>query len=370
MINRSVIINDDDNDSLGHSEINMNLPLTSNATSAAHDERLTRLVDWTHEVLGRDGISVSVASADASFRRYFRVHRGGDTWIVMDAPPDKEDTAPFIKIAKLLVDAQVNAPRVLAENRNEGYLLLTDLGVRTYLSELEGGIHVQELYDAALHTLERMQCGAQARPLPAYDASLLRRELDLFPEWFLGRHLGFIPNDTQLRTIESAFSLLIENALEQPQVFVHRDYHSRNLMITDGARQGTHPGVLDFQDAVRGAVTYDLVSLLRDCYVAWPNERVEAWVAKYRQQLSKTDIGVGRDGAEFQRWFDLMGLQRHLKVLGIFTRLWHRDGKRGYLKDLPRVMDYVMLVSAKYPELASLATFFERDVVPAWAKLD
>jgi aminoglycoside/choline kinase family phosphotransferase len=348
----------------------MNLPLSSDLAPAAHDARLARLVSWAHEVLGRDGISVSVASADASFRRYFRVHRGTDTWIVMDAPPDKEDIAPFVNVAKILVEAQVNAPRVLAENRSEGYLLLTDLGLRTYLSALERGMRVQELYDAALQALERMQLRAQARALPAYDASLLRRELDLFPEWFLGRHLGFTANGAQQRTIESAFSLLIQNALEQPQVFVHRDYHSRNLMITDNDRQGSTPGVLDFQDAVRGAVTYDLVSLLRDCYVTWPNERVEEWVVAYRGRLAETDIGIGRDDAEFLRWFDLMGLQRHLKVLGIFARLWHRDGKRGYLKDLPRVMDYVMLVSAKYPELASLAEFFERDVIPAWAKLD
>jgi aminoglycoside/choline kinase family phosphotransferase len=346
----------------------------SNVSATAQDARLARLVDWVHEVLGRDGMSVSVASADASFRRYFRVHRGADTWIVMDAPPDKEDTAPFIAVAKMLVDAQVNAPRVLAENRAEGYLLLTDLGVRTYLSSLERSLQVEELYGAALDALKRMQCGAStsARNLPAYDASLLRRELDLFPEWFLGRHLGFTPNDAQRHTIESSFALLIENALEQPQVFVHRDYHSRNLMITDGAAQGANPGVLDFQDAVLGAVTYDLVSLLRDCYVAWPNERVEGWVMGYREQLAKTDIiGVGRNDAEFLRWFDFMGLQRHLKVLGIFARLWHRDGKRGYLKDLPRVMDYVMLVSAKYKELAPLHQFLEHDVIPAWAaKLD
>jgi aminoglycoside/choline kinase family phosphotransferase len=344
----------------------------SNTAAAAQDTRLARLVNWVHEVLGQDGISVSVASADASFRRYFRVHRGADTWIVMDAPPDKEDTAPFINVAKMLVDAQVNAPRVLAEKRSEGYLLLTDLGVRTYLSELERAVRVEELYADALHTLERMQRveSTQARALPAYDALLLRRELDLFPEWFLGRHLKFVSNHAQLRTIESAFSLLIQNALEQPQVFVHRDYHSRNLMITDGSRQGVNPGVLDFQDAVYGAVTYDLVSLLRDCYVAWPNDRVEGWVMKYREQLLKTEIGAGRNESEFLRWFDLMGLQRHLKVLGIFARLWHRDGKRGYLKDLPRVMDYAMLVCAKYSELAPLSAFFERDVIPAWAQID
>lgn len=339
---------------------------------AAQDARFARLVSWVNEVLGRDGITVTVASADASFRRYFRVHRGTDTWIVMDAPPDKEETAPFINVSKMLVDAQVNAPRVLAENRREGYLLLTDLGVRTFLSELERGMHVEKLYEAALTALAKMQCGASqpARTLPRYDAVLLRRELDLFPDWFLGRHLRFSPTDAERRTIESAFSLLIENALEQPQVFVHRDYHSRNLMITDGAKQGATPGVLDFQDAVYGAVTYDLVSLLRDCYVAWPDERVEGWVIEYRDRLAKTDIGVGRDEAEFLRWFDLMGLQRHLKVLGIFTRLWHRDGKRGYLKDLPRVMDYVMLVTAKHRELAPLAEFLERAVIPAWAKLD
>jgi aminoglycoside/choline kinase family phosphotransferase len=350
----------------------MNLQSSSNTSAAAPDTRFTRLVSWVHQVLGRDGISVSVASADASFRRYFRVHRDADTWIVMDAAPDKEDTAPFINVSRMLVDAQVNAPRVLAENRTEGYLLLTDLGLRTYLSELERGIHVEELYGDALQTLERMQRGVsvQAHSLPVYDAALLRRELDLFPEWFLGRHLGFTPDEAQLRIVEDAFSLLIRSALEQPQVFVHRDYHSRNLMITDGSRQGVNPGVLDFQDAVYGALTYDLVSLVRDCYITWPNEQVENWVLQYRRQLSQTDVGIGRDEAQFLRWFDLMGLQRHLKVLGIFARLWHRDGKRGYLKDLPRVMDYVMLVCAKYPELAPLHAFLERVVIPAWAKLD
>jgi aminoglycoside/choline kinase family phosphotransferase len=356
----------------GDTSTRMNLPSSSNTSAAAPDVRFTRLVSWVHEVLGRDGISVSVASADASFRRYFRVHRDADTWIVMDAPPAKEDTAPFISVSKMLVDAQVNAPRVLAENRAEGYLLLTDLGVRTYLSELERGMRVKQLYTDALQTLERMQRGAsvQAHSLPAYDVALLRRELDLFPEWFLGRHLGFMAHEAQLRTLEEAFSLLIRSALEQPQVFVHRDYHSRNLMITDGLGQGINPGVLDFQDAVRGALTYDLVSLLRDCYITWPNDQVESWALKYREQLSKTDIAIGRDDTQFLRWFDLMGLQRHLKVLGIFARLWHRDGKRGYLKDLPRVMDYVMLVCAKYPELAPLHAFLERDVIPEWAKLD
>jgi N-acetylmuramate 1-kinase len=331
------------------------------------DLRLQQLTVWTRQVLARSDLAISVASADASFRRYFRVTSSGaepQTWIVMDAPPEKEDVAPFIKVAQMLVDAGINAPRVVAQNLDDGFLLLTDLGNNTYLTELKHDLRSDFLYRDALATLVQMQSRCTlATELPAYDAALLRREIDLFPEWFVGKHLGLTLESAALAGLETAFACLIESALAQPTVFVHRDYHSRNLMISDGAAFGPNPGVLDFQDAVCGPITYDLVSLLRDCYVAWPLERVHRWVREYGALASKEGLAIGSE-TQLLRWFDLMGVQRHLKAIGIFARLWHRDGKAGYLNDIPRTLQYIRAVAPNYAELQPLVQLIETAVVP------
>jgi N-acetylmuramate 1-kinase len=335
------------------------------------DSRLERLEQWLQHLFGARDFSIAPASADASFRRYFRVVREGETLIAMDAPPEKEDMQPYIRIAAMLVDVGVNAPRVLEQNLQEGFLLNSDLGSRTYLAELDRGADSRRLYGDAMSALVRIQAGGAkfAAQLPPYDDALLRREMALFPEWFCGRHLGlqFAAEDADgLRVV---FENLVAAALAQPRVFVHRDYHSRNLMVTDGAREGRNPGILDFQDAVHGPITYDLVSLLRDCYIAWPLEQVRAWALEFRSAARHTGLSVGSDEREFLRWFDFMGVQRHLKAIGIFARLWHRDGKPGYLKDIPRTLDYVRAVSAAHPELHPLGRIIESRVLPALDKV-
>jgi len=321
-------------------------------------------------VLGRDDFTIAPASADASFRRYFRVRfpDGALSRIVMDAPPDKEDVRPYVNVARMLVEAGINAPLVLEQNPNEGFLLLSDLGSRTYLMDLSVGRNVNALYDDALRALVEMQKGCVgARQLPPYDSELLEREMQLFPEWFLERHLRLTLSSEELQGLEQVFSALIESALSQPRTFVHRDYHSRNLMITDGGKFGRNPGVLDFQDAVYGPITYDLVSLLRDCYVAWPLDRVQGWVSQYYRSARVAGIDVGASETELHRWFDLMGVQRHLKAIGIFARLWHRDGKRGYLNDIPRTLEYVRVVASNYAPLDPLVRIIETKVLPAVA---
>jgi hypothetical protein len=305
--------------------------------------------------LGFAGARIEPASADASFRRYFRLTRGEDSYIVMDAPPDKEDVAPFIRVAQALAGIRLNVPIVLARDTAQGFLLLSDLGSRQYLDELEAGRDVDRLYADALEALVTMQTAgaAAARALPGYDRNLLLKEMELFPEWFLGRHLGSAPTEPERALLDRTFDALVTAALAQPQVFVHRDYHSRNLLVT--ARN--NPGILDFQDAVCGPVTYDAVSLLKDCYIEWPRERVLAWLRGYRARLTGLGFAAGGSEADFVRWFDLMGLQRHIKVLGIFARLYYRDGKPGYLKDLPRVLGYVRETAAGHPEMAEFARF-------------
>ena len=336
-------------------------------TAAASDPRLEQLGQWVQGLFGAQDFTITTASADASFRRYFRVTRQGETWIAMDAPPGKEDMRPYIRIANMLVDVGVNAPRILHSNLEQGFLLNSDLGSRTYLAELAQPENVDPLYDDALDALIAIQSrsAAHAASLPAYDAALLQREMTLFPEWFCARHLGLELGDQAVSALQGVFDALAAEALQQPRVFVHRDYHSRNLMVTDGGGQGPNPGILDFQDAVNGPVTYDLVSLLRDCYVAWPVERVHGWVARFRELASLAGVAVGDDEKEFLRWFDWMGVQRHLKAIGIFARLWHRDGKPGYLKDIPRTLDYVREVAGRYPELAALRQLIDADVLPA-----
>jgi len=338
--------------------------------SIAADPRLEQLTDWVRATLANPNLAIEVASADASFRRYFRARGGDDTWIVMDAPPDKENVGPFIAVAEMLIAAGVNAPRIVARNLKLGFLLLSDLGSRTYLTALAQPDRVDTLYDDAMAALASMQAGCAPRvaELPAYDAELLRREMELFPEWFMRRHLDIDIDAPTRRVLDAAFERLIESALAQPRVFVHRDYHSRNLMTTIGeARLGGNPGVLDFQDAVYGPITYDLVSLLRDCYIAWPAEKVSAWASAYRQRAESKGLMSPVDEATWQRWFDLMGVQRHLKAIGIFARLWHRDGKPGYLGDIPRTLGYIRSVLPRYPEFKELSELIELRIVAALA---
>jgi aminoglycoside/choline kinase family phosphotransferase len=335
------------------------------------DLRLQQLDHWLAGLFGDRDYQITVASADASFRRYFRVSRRGETLIAMDAPPDKEDMEPYVRVANMLVDVGVNAPKVLHRDASQGFLLNTDLGTRTYLNELAHPGRANALYTDAMNALVQIQSRAadrHARSLPPYDGAVLQREMQLFPEWFCARHLNLALDESDERTLQQTFELLVNEALRQPRVFVHRDYHSRNLMVGDGQRYGPNPGILDFQDALYGPVTYDLVSLLRDCYIAWPIEQVHAWVNQFRDMAASDGIGVGADSDEFLRWFDFMGVQRHLKVLGIFARLWHRDGKSGYLKDLPLTLRYVRDVVDAYPELGALKQMIDGRIVPAFEK--
>lgn len=339
------------------------------------DLRLHQLTQWAHEVLACSDLSITVASADASFRRYFRVTRAAhdagtaESWIVMDAPPEKEDLLPYINVAQKLVSADINAPKVLAKNIEQGFLLLSDLGNATYLSELVKDNGTEALYRDALVALVQMQSRCrQIDDLPAYDTALLRREMELFPEWFMGKHLAIAIDDSDRATLDSVFSILVDSALSQPKVFVHRDYHSRNLMIAGNQLLGRNPGVLDFQDAVQGPITYDLVSLLRDCYVAWPLQRVHGWLTEYRALAEQASLQLG-SADELRRWFDLMGIQRHLKAVGIFARLWHRDGKRGYLNDIPRTLSYIRDVAALFEELKPLTQLIDQKISPALARI-
>lgn len=310
--------------------------------------RLEQLKQWLHAEVGLPPFTIVPASGDASFRRYFRVKYDGHSVIAVDAPPGREDNAPFVRVARQLGTWGLNAPRILAESPQQGFLLVSDLGSELYLSRLDEA-HVERLYGDALGALLVMQLrGAEVEAtLPPYDEALLRQEMMLFREWYLGRHLQLDLTDEQEAAIETAFRLLVANALEQPRVFVHRDYHSRNLLFTPR----NNPGILDFQDAVWGPVTYDLVSLLRDCYVAWPRLRVEEWALGYLDLACQSGVLREHDETRFLRWFDLMGMQRHLKASGIFARLNYRDGKPAYLDDIPRTLGYVAEVAARYPEL-------------------
>jgi len=319
------------------------------------DRRLQLLHHWLENELGLTQYTLAPASADASFRRYFRLTQDGDTRIIMDAPPGKEDIHPFINIAALLRSLGLNAPEVMEQNLEQGFLLLSDLGQRDYLSALNEA-SVEQLYGDALQALFALQaCSLPTEyPLPPYDLTRLMNEMGLFRDWYLGRHLRLEMIPDLRFMLDEVFSALADNALQQPQVCVHRDYHSRNLMLCE-----PNPGVIDFQDAVLGPVTYDLVSLLRDCYIAWPRERVEGWVAQYHATITAAGRLDGVELAQFLHWFDLMGVQRHLKATGIFARLNYRDAKPGYLADIPRTMGYVKEVCARYTVLQPLGYLVE-----------
>jgi hypothetical protein len=300
-------------------------------------------------------ISVEPASEDASFRRYFRLRSEGETsLIVMDAPPAKEDCRPFVHVAKLFAASGVHVPQVHAADLEEGFLLLEDLGSTTYLERLDAA-GAPVLYAAATDALLRIQLASRPDALPAYDRVLLERELRLFPEWYVARQLGQTLSAAQAATLEDAFSIILANNLAQPRVYVHRDYHSRNLMVCDPS-----PGVLDFQDAVYGPITYDLASLFKDAYVGWQEEQVLDWTIRYWEKARRAGLPVAPDFSDFYRDFEWMGAQRHLKIAGIFARLCHRDGKHRYLADIPLVLDYLRAACRRYRELNPLAALLDR----------
>lgn len=324
-----------------------------------NDPRLQALGTWLAEKLGAVD-TLLPASGDASFRRYFRARTSdGGSYIVMDAPPMQEPLEPFLDVTRRLTEARVHVPFVHAHDSEQGFALLDDLGSTHYLTELNPDT-ADALYEDAFEMLLRIQHAADAG-LPDYDRGALEREMALFSEWFLGHHVGLQLTTTQQASLEAVERTLVVNALEQPQLFVHRDYHSRNLMVT----ASDNPGVLDYQGAMRGALSYDLVSLLRDAYVAWPEQRVRTWALHYRDRAVAAGLCSAVDDATFLRWFDLAGLQRQLKVLGIFARLHHRDGKAGYLADLPRVLAYVMHVAPRHSDTAPLAALLDALDIPA-----
>ncbi|WP_374621832.1 aminoglycoside phosphotransferase family protein [Pandoraea sp.] len=328
----------------------------------ATDPRLRALGDWlagVAEPLSLDMSQWAPASADASFRRYFRIGShdpAHPSLIVMDAPPPQEDCRPFVHVAQLLDDAGLQAPKVLAEDLAQGFLLLTDLGRETYLDVIDED-NARPLMRAALDALIVWQKSSRPGVLPAYDRALLQRELDLFPDWYIGKHLKVALSAEQRATLDGINRLLIDNALAQPQVFVHRDYMPRNLM--PGLPGTTGPGILDFQDAVYGPLTYDVISLMRDAFLSWDEERQLDWLAYYWERARKAGLPVDADFGEFYRQAEWMGLQRHLKVLGIFARINYRDGKPRYLADTPRFIDYARKVAERYRPLHPLAQLLD-----------
>ena len=329
------------------------------------DPRLISLQRWLAARFAEGGFALAPASEDASFRRYFRVSFADarPPLIVMDAPPEKEDCRPFLHVAGLFAAAGAHVPRIVAENLDEGFLLLEDLGGTTYFERIQSrtlstGADAElagPLYAAAIDTLIAIQAGGRPDTLKPYDRALLERELALYPQWYVARHLGLSLGPADEKVLATAFEAILANNLAQPRVPVHRDYHSRNLMVCEPL-----PGVLDFQDAVHGPITYDLVSLLKDAYVGWDENRVIDWCVRYWEKARKAGLPVSADFADFYRDFEWMGVQRHLKVAGIFARLAHRDGKRRYLEDLPLVLDYLDRACARYRELGPLAALLDR----------
>ena len=313
------------------------------------DPRRAALERWLSTQLRGARFTLAPASEDASFRRYFRATLDdGASYVAMDAPPEKEDCRPFVHVAGLLDQAGVHAPKVHAQDLAQGFLLLTDLGTRTYLQELDAG-NAAQLFGDATDALILWQLASREGVLPPYDEALLRRELQLFPDWYVGKHLKATLSASQQETLERIFRQLVDSALAQPRVYVHRDYMPRNLMLSE-----PNPGVLDFQDAVSGPIAYDMVSLMRDAFLSWDEEHVLDWTVRYWEKAKAARLPVDADFGEFWRAFEWMGLQRHLKVLGIFARINYRDGKPKYLADTPRFLRYARDVSRRYSALAPL----------------
>lgn len=325
--------------------------------SAASDSRQQALRRWVADHLDAEP-TWEVASADASFRRYFRARAdtdaGSASYIAMDAPPEREDNAAFIQVAWLMAEAGLNVPRVLAADRERGFMLLTDLGSKTYLDVLDTD-NADALFGAAIRALIDWQQASSVGVLPDYDRATLAAELELFREWYLARHLQYVPSRAENAALDGAFAFILDNIGAQPRVFVHRDYMPRNLMVSEPL-----PGVLDFQDARYGPVTYDVASLFRDAFISWPDDRIEGWVRRYWTAAADRGIAVGEDFAAFKRDLALMGAQRHIKVLGIFARIAYRDGKPRYLADTPRFTGYLEPVVAEYEALAPLAPLIAR----------
>jgi len=322
----------------------------------ATDFRTAARLAWARTTLGDDALTLESASSDASFRSYWRTTHAGQSWIVMDSPPEREDPRPWLAIGERLAKAGLHVPKVAAQDLQQGFLLIEDLGSRLYLTELNE-TNADQLYGDAMDALLVMQTKMACDDLPPFDHTVLVNGLEVMPKWFLERHLGHTPDCDEWDVLEAAFDVIVRNALAQPRVFVHRDYHSRNLLVVEA----NNPGVIDFQGALHGPITYDLASLLRDAYIVWPRERVEAWVESYRLRLRHAGvIDHDIDTTRFLRWFDLTGLHRHVRVLGQFYRLWYRDGKPGYLADVPQVYHYVIEVAKSYPELADFAALLER----------
>jgi aminoglycoside/choline kinase family phosphotransferase len=322
------------------------------------DDRSTARLAWARQATGQADLALEPASADASFRSYWRGHVDGQPVIVMDSPPEKEDPAPWVAIGKRLADAGLHVPTVMVTDLAQGFLLIEDLGTRTYLPELTDAT-VDALYADALDALLRMQSHVDTSGLPAFDRAWQTMEMEIMPTWLLERHLGVSLACAEWDIVENAFGAILRTLAEQPRAFMHRDFHSRNLLVTDERS----PGVIDFQGAMSGPITYDLASLLRDAYIVWDNERVEGWVEAYRLRLLDArllDETVDTD--RFRRWFDLAGLQRHIKILGLFCRLCYRDGKPGYLDDLPRVLRYVLDTARRHADVAPLADLIEAKI--------
>jgi aminoglycoside/choline kinase family phosphotransferase len=322
-------------------------------------KRRNQIQTWLDGLLPGQGFTLAPASADASFRRYFRATLDdGTTRIVMDAPPANEDCRPWLLVQKLFQDAGAHVPEVLAQDMERGFLLLSDLGNATYLQALNADNAVP-LYADAITALIRIQQASRPAVLPEYDRALLRRELELFPEWYLAKHHRLELSTAEKASLGAVFERILAVNLSEPKVFVHRDYHSRNLMHIDGAGTG-NPGIIDFQDAVYGPISYDMVSLLKDAYIEWDEDLALDWLVRYWEQARKAGLPVAADFGEFFRDYEWMGVQRHVKVLGIFARLYHRDGKDGYLKDLPLVARYLRKACERYGELSPLRKLLDR----------
>lgn len=318
-------------------------------------------VNWLEEIFPNEIFTLETASADASFRSYYRVYIGQKSQILMDAPPDKEPCDSFIKISERLVKANIHAPKIYARNMQQGFLLLEDLGNRDYLGHLNEN-NVDEFYCEAIDTIIQMQQSAACDDLPKYDQDLLHREMALFKDYLMERHLGIRMSPSMLADWNHVNEILVHNALQQEQYFVHRDYHSRNLMV----HERHNPGVIDYQDAVKGPITYDLVSLLKDCYIKWPLAKVESWVRYY---YDNSTIAKAQGFEQCVRQFHLMGVQRHLKASGIFCRLYYRDGKDGYFKDIPRTLSYIVDLKDTFPELTTLCDLIEEEIQPQWQQV-
>lgn len=325
------------------------------------DPRLHAIKHWLTQTLELNFTTIEPASTDASFRRYFRITNPQGSRIIMDAPPEKETLKPFIEISQLLIKHGLQAPTIYSQNNREGFLLLDDFGSTCYLDALTPKT-ADTLYHAAIRALLKMQrsINLTENALPVYSKTLLHQELELFRDWFLTKLLGLSLSPQNHAELDRIWALLIKSALEQPQVFVHRDFHSRNLMVLEN----DSPGIIDFQDAVQGPITYDLVSLLRDCYIVWPKEQVLQWLTMYHSQ-SQNHSQDQYDLSQFIRWFDFMGIQRHLKAIGIFSRLKIRDHKSGYLNDIPRTLNYIINVSTDYPELSAFKQLLTNDILSA-----